>query len=224
MVSSFDCFLDSRFYQKIFLSPYHSYIPQPVPVTSFTFIFSGLLKSFKTSPWLSYTPTIPNLWINQKLCLAFSWLEKMDTLLDSYFKLMISKLIWKWVLIHSSDSSRFLFSRHLPLSSAPPIFLAFLLVFSDGGLIFYFTEKIKAFRHYFPNNGNAFPLPFVQRKKLPPFFFWGSLHLPDLFTSILPLDVTCMWYFVLSRLSHICSLQKAFINNHGFKEQSVFTF
>lgn len=88
---------------------------------------------------------------------------------------MISKLIWKWVLIHSSDSSRFLFSSHLPLSCGPPpppqpFSLAFLLVFPDDGLIFYFTEKIKAFRHYFPiMEMPSFP-SFLFRGRNSPFF------------------------------------------------------
>lgn len=138
----------------------------------------------------------------------------MDTLVDS-------------VSGYSSiaDSSRFLFSRHLPLSCGSPFSLAFLLVFSDGGLIFYFPEKIKAFRHYFQIMEMPFPFLFVQRKKLPPPFFFLRLFA---LTWLIHLhsSLRCYLYVIFcpqQAESHLFS-EKAFINNHGFKEQSVFTF
>ena len=69
--------------------------------------------------------------------------------------------------------SRVLLRAWCPVGPPPPpqpFSLAFLLVFPDDGLIFYFTEKIKAFRHYFPiMEMPSFP-SFLFRGRNSPFF------------------------------------------------------
>ena len=141
-----------------------------------------------------------------------------------HFKFMISKLIWKSVLIHSPLTLLDLFSKHLPYFFGLESSLAFLLIsFPDDGLISYFTRKIKAFRHYFQIYP-SFPSFLFGGRNIHT-FYWGSFHLLDFFTSILPLDVSCMWNFVLSGLiTFYLFSEKAFINNHGFKGSSMFTF
>lgn len=148
--------------------------------------------------------------------------KKKDTLVDFLLNSWFPNLFESW---YSSIALTLLnlFSRHLPLSCGPPFSLAFLLVFPDDGLISFFSEKIKAFRHYFQ---------IMEMSSFPSFLFRGrnslfSLRLfalPDLFTSTLPLDVTCDVLSSAGWVTFYLFSEKAFINNHGFKEQSMFTF
>lgn len=112
-----------------------------------------------------------------------------------------------------SYSSLFLFSKHLPFFFGLRSSLAFLLItLPDDGLISYFTKKIKAFSHYFQIDPSFLSLLFRGRNTLT--FLWGTFHLPYFFTSIMPLDVSLTWDFVLRRLILFSFFSKAaFINN-----------